>query len=47
MTTPTRGAGIFRDCLHHKLYNSIVDVALVYGVDESYKALDINEEGVS
>lgn len=31
----------------NRLYNSIVNVVLVYGVDETFRALDINEEGVS
>lgn len=31
----------------NRLYNSIVSVVLVYGVDETFRALDINEEGVS
>ena len=31
-----------------RLYNSMIDVALVYGIDEStYRSLDMQEKGVS
>lgn len=31
----------------NKLYNSILDTVLVYGLDENTRALNIDEEGVS
>ena len=38
--------GSYPSC-QNRLYNSIVNVVLVYGVDETFRALDISEEGVS
>ena len=38
------GASLTR---HGKLFNAIVDVCLVYGMDEDTRELEIREEGVS
>lgn len=43
--TPTRGGGGAL-ALHSKLFNAIVDVCLVYGMDELTQELEIKETGV-